>query len=426
MTEYSLPSTLESVPTLFCLPYAGGAASAFWGMRKALADAAEVVPIHLPGRESRIAEPPRVSVGEIADEMASRTRRPYAVYGHSMGARIAFEVVRELRRRALPLPVCLYVGGAHPPDRKVPIAAAVDLPDDAFIDQLISRAGAREELRDMPELRELAMPVLRSDFGWIKEYRYTPEPPLDVPLVAFAGLDDAEVPPSVMLGWGRHTRSRFDLRAVRGGHLFLADRHADLTRFIARDLAGDGGPEPLEDDEVHLWLVTGNTSAADLVDMVTRRCGSDREALRCGTVHHDGLALAAVTRGHPVGVAIGRPGTPDGDALDDGSLGADEREQIEGTAEEDRPWVALRARTAKKALAAGSGADPALIGFPDLTAPGPWRPLAHRDPSPSADLTPWRVTHLPLPTPQGEVVAAVALPHDRMRLRFTALTGGSR
>ncbi|MBG0816413.1 thioesterase [Planomonospora sp. ID82291] len=461
-TGHPPQSTHESPPTLFCLPYAGGGASAYQSMRAALSGTAEVVALNLPGREGRIAEPPRVSIGEIADEMAPATGRPYAVYGHSMGARIAFEVVRELRRRALPMPVRLYVGGAHPPDRRVPLAAAVGLADEAFIEQLVRRAGALTELRDVPELRELLLPLLRSDFTWIKEYRYAPEPPLDVPLVAFAGLDDAEVPAPVMLGWSRHTRSRFRLRTVRGGHLFLADAHADLPRLIAEDLAagdpaggraeGPPGAAPPAEDEVHVWLAARETSPGRLVEEVLRRYGTARRSLRHGADRHDGLALAAVSRDCAVGVAVERlrvPGVP-GDAFDDALLHADEREQIEDAAEEDRPWLALRARTAKRALAEGSGAAPDRIGFADLTAPGPWRPFAHRVPGPPPpdrdtraagvadpvpppgdgppvpDLTGWQVVHLPLRVPRGEAVAAVALPRDRMRLRFDTLTDGLR
>ncbi|MDH2425409.1 thioesterase domain-containing protein [Sphaerisporangium sp. TRM90804] len=438
------PSTLESAPTLFCLPYAGGAASAYRPLRAVLGDAAEVVPIQLPGRETRFSEPPHLSVGEITDELAPHTRGPYALYGHSMGARIAFEVVRELRRRALPPPARLYVGGAHPPDRRVPLAAAVDLPDDTFIEQLISRAGALPELRDEPELRELLLPVLRADFTWIRRYRYTPEPPLDVPVVAVAGLDDAEVPPPVMLGWGRHTSSRFRLRTVRGGHLFLADPDAGLARLLADDLADGHAPERVGDDEVHVWLATGDVPAARLADAVMRRYDSAGPAPSCGVAGGDGLALAAVSPGGEIGVAVERLRALDGGHPDDALLSADELEQIEGAAEEDRPWLALRARTAKKALVAASGVEPSSVGFPDLAAPGTWRPVAHGDPGPppappgratalatatapgiatatATDIAGWHVTHLPLPTSRGEALAAVALPRGRTLLRFDTL-----
>ena len=91
---------------MFCLPYAGGGASAYTGLLRELTDLT-VVPIQLPGRENRIAEPPAFTIQEIADEIAPATDAPYLLYGHSMGARIAFEVARELRRRGLPGPLSL-------------------------------------------------------------------------------------------------------------------------------------------------------------------------------------------------------------------------------------------------------------------------------------------------------------------------------
>lgn len=117
---------------------------------------------------------------------------------------------------------------------------------------------------------------------------------------------------------------------------------------------------------------------------------------------------------------------PDGglDKVSRDELSDDEREQIEDAAEEDRGWLALRAVTAKRALMAadGRGADPTRVGFPDLADPGPWR--AQCDPGdprgdPGLDrLARWQVVHLPLPTSRGEALGAVAVPHDRVRLRF--------
>ncbi|GGK81465.1 hypothetical protein Ppa06_48640 [Planomonospora parontospora subsp. parontospora] len=412
-------------PALLCLPYAGGAAGAYHGLRGACG-AVEVVAVQLPGRENRIAEPPEFSVPRLTDEIASHTARPYALYGHSMGARIAFEVARELRRRGLPPPLRLYAGAAHPPDRRVPLAATADLPDEAFIDQLVRRAGAPEELRDVPELRELLLPVLRADFTWIKRYRYAPEPPLDVPVVAFAGLGDAEVPPGDMLGWARHTRAGFALRTLRGGHLFVRDGSAELARLITADLAGPGpgrgtDPPPVQDDEIHVRVFPadeppgtpgsdegGSSRAAD------RAGGSSQAVDRAG-----GLAVEATVRGGAVGAAVGlpaaygaardaahgaSPGAGRGDGPGDG-LGPGEWEQLVDAAEEDRPWLELRARTARRALARAGAHAQAAEGFPDLAAPGPW---------PADDG--WQVTFLPLHTPLGEALAAVAEPRGRTRL----------
>ncbi|MFI6504012.1 thioesterase II family protein [Nonomuraea typhae] len=384
-----------SARTMFCLPYAGGGASAYAGLRRALADLT-VVPVQLPGRENRIAEPPEFTIAGIADEVAPATAEPYVLYGHSMGARLAFEVVRELRRRGLRQPSRLYVGGAHPPDRRVPLAAAVELPDDAFIDQLVRRSDALPELKHLRELRELMMPVLRSDFAWIKNYAFVPEPPIGSPIVAFAGLDDGEAGAAEMLGWARHTTAGFRLRTLRGGHLFVRDRPAELAALISADLAAAHTlPEP---DELQLWA----GRPADHETVLRRYTG----LATAGTSHADGLTLVAAIGGHEPGIGVSVLRARDLGGLSE--LSADEQAQIEDAAEEDRRWLALRAVAAKRALmaAAGRGTDPASVAFPDLTDPGPWRALDGPEPAR------WQVVHLSL----GEAVAAVAVPYDRVRL----------
>ncbi|MFB9531895.1 thioesterase II family protein [Nonomuraea roseola] len=389
---------------MFCLPFAGGGASAYTPLQRDLASL-EVVPLQLPGRENRLSEPPAFTVHEVADEIAPATGAPYALYGHSMGARLAFEVVRELRRRGLPQPTRLYVGGAHPPHLRVPLAATADLPDDAFIDQLVRRAGAMAELREEPELRELMLPLLRSDLAWIKRYRYTPELPLDTSIVAFAGVDDGEVGPSDMLGWARHTAHGFGLRTVRGGHLFVKDTHEELARLITADLAGEVGAP--EQDEVHLWL---SESAAGVDEVLRRYGGGDVRASACDA---DGLALVAVTASQAAGVAVGlAAATPE--AVDLSALDVTERDQIEDAAEEDRHWLAQRAVTARRALIAGAGHGAAIEPFPDLGDPGPWQVQG------------WQVLHLPLHTSRGEARGAVAVPYGSARLALFTLKDRTR
>ncbi|MEV0584411.1 thioesterase domain-containing protein [Nonomuraea sp. NPDC050310] len=363
---------LSTTVQLFCLPYAGGAAGAFRELRRVAGGRFEVVPIQLPGREERGDEPPEFSVSALADEIAPHTGRPYAIYGHSMGARLAFEVVRELRRRGLPLPERLLVGAAHPPDRRVPLAATTDLPDDAFIDQLVRRAGAQPELRDEPELRAWSLPILRADFRWIRAYRYLAEPPLDVPVVAFAGADDQEVGPGDLLGWARHTSAGFGLRTVAAGHLFLRDAPTELARLLAEELGA-----PTED------------------------LGTRAGEVRVSAVPSPGVAICGVT---PYASIV--------EALDPEEAG-----WIESAAEEERDRLAARVAAARQALGSATGVPPDRFAFTDPATRGAWRPVG--DPA----LESWRVLVLPLPVRQGEAVLAVAAPYERILLRLDLAPG---
>jgi surfactin synthase thioesterase subunit/phosphopantetheinyl transferase len=460
------------VPTrqsqLFCLPYAGGGASAYWSWRQAFGDAVDVQPMQLPGREGRIAEPPELSPAAIAAELAVRAAPPYALYGHSLGARLAFEVTREMRRRGRPLPVRIYAGAAHPPHVPPPLAEAADLPDDAFVDVLITRAGAPIELRDEPELRELMLPILRADFGWLKRYRFLREEPLPVPIVAFAGARDAEVAPHDMLGWAHHTSAGFRLHTLAGGHFFLQDARDELVGLLSADLQSDAAPlDAPAADEIHVWLAAlddlpgacaaveelspneARRAAAFRADVDRRRyvgrCVVLRRLLRrygvdLGTAelptrrngkpeladselsfslsHSAGLALIALARGLDLGADVERiRPVVDLDAFCDGALDAGERAELVSVAEDERLAAALRVWTAKEAIlkATGDGlrVEPSRFGFRDLAArPGrPWRARAQRG---LERLTDWRVTHLQL----DGAIGAVAVLRDDWRLRL--------
>jgi surfactin synthase thioesterase subunit len=247
--------------TLFCLPYAGGDEFAYWRWPDLLAGIATV---HAIGRDTDL------SVEAVTDRVAGTTG-PFAIYGHSMGARLGFEVVRELRRRGAPLPQRLYVGGAHPPHLREPIARVAHLDVGGFIDQLILRADTPAAVRDDPDVREALVPALAADLAWLQAYRFRPGPPLPVPVVAFAATHDNEVPGDLMLGWARHTAAWFRHHTLAADHLFVAAQAPRVTALIAADLlAAQGrvappgsvssrsevtGTAPPGDDELHVWRV---------------------------------------------------------------------------------------------------------------------------------------------------------------------------
>ncbi|MFC3502068.1 thioesterase domain-containing protein [Micromonospora krabiensis] len=259
---------------LFCLPYAGAGASAFRHWPDALGADVEVLPVQLPGRENRITEDPRFRVADVARAIAGRATGPYAIYGHSMGGRVAFEVVRELRREGERLPLRLYVGGARAPHVTAPSLfdglSTVD--DDELLRRLGTGGGLPAEVLDHPELVELLLPLLRADFGRVDSYRYAPGEPLPVPVVAFAGRHDAAVTRAHSEAWRQHTAAGFTLREIDGGHFFLHDALPELAAAIRADLTAalaDTDGSPAAPTNGHAATAAASVPAVDAEQAVT-------------------------------------------------------------------------------------------------------------------------------------------------------------
>jgi medium-chain acyl-[acyl-carrier-protein] hydrolase len=240
------PAATATAPIrLFCLSYAGGGASAYrtW---PPLLPGIEMAAVELPGRETRLSEPAFLAmpplVAALADAIVPHLTKPYAVFGHSMGARIAFELVRELRRRAAAMPLVLFVSAGRAPHiPRAPLPPFTALPDFIFVDQLRRTSGTPPEVLDDPELLHLLLPVLRADFTLVDTYEYTDESALPCPIRAFGGLSDPEATEDALLAWQAHTASSFRLRRFPGGHFLLRVRQRELTEAIRADLAEQTG-----------------------------------------------------------------------------------------------------------------------------------------------------------------------------------------
>ncbi|MFJ6198110.1 thioesterase domain-containing protein [Micromonospora sp. NPDC092111] len=243
MNWFVSPGSRPQAPVqLFCLPYAGGGASAFRRWQQEIGADVEVLPVQLPGRENRIGDNPHFTVADVATAIVERADRPYAIYGHSMGGRVGFEVVRELRRTGRELPLRLYVGGARAPhvDALSVFDGLSRVDDDELLRRLGEGGGLPAGLLDHPELVELVLPLLRADFGRVDGYRYLAGEPLPVPVVAFSGRDDRAVTREHSAGWAEHTAAGFTLHELDGGHFFLHDRLPELLAVIRADLAAAG------------------------------------------------------------------------------------------------------------------------------------------------------------------------------------------
>ncbi|NRQ32611.1 lantibiotic dehydratase [Nonomuraea sp. NN258] len=275
---------------LLCLPYAGAGAAAFRGWSAAAGPDVEVLAAVLPGRESRIMESAAFELGELADAVAALADRPYAIYGHSMGGRVGFELVRELRRRGAPLPVGLYLGGCRPPGQADPLAGLSAVSDDTLLARLSELGGMPEELLAEPELLALVLPALRADFGWLDAYRYHPGEPLPVPITAFAGETDAAVPAEAMRHWAAHTSAAFDLHVEPGGHFFLHDSKDRILDAVRADLlaAATGHLIPLGDTGWSVWR-----------DAILRSTGFPAEGLDLFSAPECAAAADELLTGHP-------------------------------------------------------------------------------------------------------------------------------
>jgi medium-chain acyl-[acyl-carrier-protein] hydrolase len=167
--------------------------------------------------------------------------KPFAIFGHSMGALIAFELARHLRREYAIEPVRLFVSG-RPGPQTVRSRSINALSDSEFLKLLWAYNGTPEEALRNPELMELMLPVIRADFAVSQSYVYTPEPPLQCAITAFGGLHDETISREHLEEWREHTRGRFLLRMLPGDHFFLNTARALLLAAISKELyqyAGD-------------------------------------------------------------------------------------------------------------------------------------------------------------------------------------------
>jgi medium-chain acyl-[acyl-carrier-protein] hydrolase len=236
---YGAPNPASPV-RLICFPYAGGGASLFRSWRRASAPALDVCPVQLPGREGRIREAPfrRMDVlsAAVVDRLRGRLIPPYAFFGYSMGALIAFEVARRLDEERLPLPATLFVAAAAPAHRARNKAPLHGLPADELKEALRSLRGTPDEVLEHPELMELMLPTLAADFEVCETFAPAAPVALRVPIVAFGGTDDASVPEEDLAAWADLTRAGFRSLRVAAGHFFLESHSAELLRHVTTAL----------------------------------------------------------------------------------------------------------------------------------------------------------------------------------------------
>jgi medium-chain acyl-[acyl-carrier-protein] hydrolase len=225
---------------LFCFPYAGGSASSFrlWG--HPLETEIEVCPVHLPGRERRIKEPPIARLDVLVPALATALRphlnQPFAFFGHSMGALLSFELARELRRQNAPCPTYLLLSGRHAPQLAPLVPPIHQLPQSSFIDALCRYQGMPDAILQDAEIMQILLPILRADFALCETYVYTKEPPFNCPIAIFGGLQDDYADLPSLKAWKSQTRNAFSLQMFPGHHFFLNTIGKQILQSINHQL----------------------------------------------------------------------------------------------------------------------------------------------------------------------------------------------
>ena len=231
----------------FCFSFAGGGAAAYRPWALSLPDTVEVFAVQLPGRENRLREPPMHRMPDLLSALVPALMphldRPFAFWGHSMGALVAYEAACSLQQRGAPKPARLMLSARRPPqlpDRDPPMHG---LDDAAFVAEIQRRYnGIPPEVLLYPELLELLLPALRADMAVIESHQAATaaraHPKFDGPISVFGGHDDLRAPRHELEGWQAHTNEPIVMRQFPGGHFYFneAPVRAALLSAVAADL----------------------------------------------------------------------------------------------------------------------------------------------------------------------------------------------
>lgn len=228
----------EAKLRLFCLPPVGGTASMFRSWQDALPESVEVLPVQLPGRETRFRDPAFTKLEEFLPEMdrlIDLEQRPYALYGHSMGARLAFESVRARHAAGGTLPERLFVSGRVPPHRKPHFRLSYNLSEDEFRKEIENYGGTPPAVLQDEELMELFLPILRADFTLLETIPEREAEPLPVAIAAFGGADDPRATPDDMQAWRAFAGAGFVHHTTPGAHFFIRENAAPFLEKLREE-----------------------------------------------------------------------------------------------------------------------------------------------------------------------------------------------
>lgn len=235
-----LKRTEDPYIRLFCFHYGGGSASAYRQWASDLVDNVDLIAVQLPGRESRFNEPLLDNIFEVVGELhkyfSYYANKPFVFFGHSIGALIAFEFARELRKRSLLLPKHLIASATKAP--QVPLKKEIlhHLPDEMLKEKLRDYNGIPIDILENQELMSIFLPIIRADFAISENYKYLNDEPLICPITVFGGLSDDTFAREDLLEWQKQTTADFEYELFKGDHFFIKSSYKEVIARVNKIL----------------------------------------------------------------------------------------------------------------------------------------------------------------------------------------------
>ncbi|HEY4454716.1 MAG TPA: alpha/beta fold hydrolase [Pseudonocardiaceae bacterium] len=233
--SWAATSRSSAALSLFCLPHAGAGPTAYRDWTAGLDEQLDIIPVQYPGRAARVGESSETSIRHLAERIADpflerAGARPFALFGHSMGALVAFELARVLTANGTP-PRHLFVSGQTAPHR-YPKGTVHQMSDEDFVRHVVDLEGTDPDVLASPTLLEMLLPILRADYLACETYEFAGEPDLSVDLSVLCGEADPTVRIDELGRWSELSTGHTQLRTFSGGHFYFTDHLAEVLDII--------------------------------------------------------------------------------------------------------------------------------------------------------------------------------------------------
>ena len=221
---------------LFCFPYAGGSAATYMSWAKSLPANAELIPVQLPGRANRLFEPAYSNmdslISELLNEIEPMLNQPYILFGHSLGSRVAFELMAQCKKSGLPIPEHFIASGSRGPQNCSFEKPIHHLSNEDFILKLMELNGTPKEVLENEELMTLCLPLLRADFELAHTYSYTSNEKFNCAVSILGGEEDHDITRCDLLSWGDFFSQSQKLHFLPGDHFFIESDKQQVLKIV--------------------------------------------------------------------------------------------------------------------------------------------------------------------------------------------------